>query len=540
MGASLLEISGLTVALPRGGDRPNAIEDVALTLGEKEILCVVGESGSGKSVMARSILGLLPPRRLVVTSGVVRFRGEDLLAASPARLRAVRGAEIAMIFQEPMAALNPTLTIGRQIDEVVAVHRPLPRAERRRQAIELFRAVHLPDPEAITHAYPHQLSGGQRQRAMIAMALILEPAIIIADEPTTALDVTTQAQILSLIHELRQQHRAGILFITHDFGVVAEIADRVAVMQQGRVVEFGTARQILDAPRHPYTRALIDAVPSLTPPPPRAFDTGTALLRLDRVDKSYRSGATMFRRARRIVHAAKAASFTLHRGETLGLVGESGSGKSTLARCIVRLVEADGGAIRLDGTDLRALSRGAMRPYRKRLQMIFQDPFGSLNPRVPVAATIAAGPMLHGEPSAVAFARARELLGLVGLDPRAADRYPHEFSGGQRQRIGLARALALQPDILIADEPISALDVSIQGQILDLLAQVRERLQLSMLFITHDLRVAAQICDSIAVMHRGEIVEYGPTGDVFAAPRHGYTQALLAAIPGKDWHRPTS
>jgi peptide/nickel transport system ATP-binding protein len=540
MAAPLLEIDRLTVALPLGGDRPNAVDQVELGLAENEILCLVGESGSGKSVMARSILGLLPPRRLTVTAGQIRFRGENLLEASPARLREVRGGEIAMIFQEPMAALNPIMTIGRQIDEVVATHLALPRAERRRRALELFGAVHLPDPAAIYDAYPHQLSGGQRQRAMIAMALILEPAIIIADEPTTALDVTTQAQILALIHELRQRHRAGILFITHDFGVVAEIADRVAVMQQGCLVECGAAAQILNAPQHRYTRALIAAVPSLTPPPPRAFDAAPVLLRLDGLDKSYRSGGALSGRSRRVVRAAKAASLTLHRGETLGLVGESGSGKSTLARCIVRLIDADRGTIRLDGVDLRTLSRSTMRPYRKRLQMIFQDPFGSLNPRTRVAETIAAGPMLHGTGRAEALERARELLGLVGLDPRAADRFPHEFSGGQRQRIGLARALALQPDILIADEPISALDVSIQGQILDLLAAVRERLHLSMLFITHDLRVAAQVCDSIAVMRHGEIVEHGPTARIFAEPRHAYTRELLDAIPGRGWRRPAS
>src|SRR5262249_36067363 len=281
----LLEIADLTIRLPPGGDRPNAVEGVSFTLAENEILCVVGESGSGKSVMARSILGLLPPRRLIVTQGTIRFRGENLLEATPARLREVRGAEIAMIFQEPMAALNPILTIGRQIAEVVATHQELPRAARRRRALELFEAVHLPDPAGIFEAYPHQLSGGQRQRAMIAMALILEPAIIIADEPTTALDVTTQAQILALIHELRRDHRAGILFITHDFGVVAEIADRVAVMQQGRIVELGSAAQVLNAPSHPYTRALIDAVPSLTPAPPRPVDGAPVLLSLDRVDK---------------------------------------------------------------------------------------------------------------------------------------------------------------------------------------------------------------------------------------------------------------
>ncbi len=538
MTAPILEISGLTVDLPPGADRRHAVEDVSLTLASNEILCVVGESGSGKSVMARAILGLLPKHRLPVNAGRILFAGEDLLAATPARLRAVRGGSIAMIFQEPMAALNPVMTIGRQIDEVVTTHLDLPRAVRRRRAVELFRSVRLPDPEAIFDAYPHQLSGGQRQRAMIAMALILEPAIIIADEPTTALDVTTQAQILALIRELRQTHRTSILFITHDFGVVAEIADRVAVMQHGRLVESGAARQILDAPQHPYTRALIAAVPSLEPPPPRPFDQGTVLLRVEGLDKSYRSGGGLFRRGRRAVDAAKNASLFLRRGETLGLVGESGSGKSTLARCIVRLIEADRGAVLLGATDLRPLSRRAMRPHRKRLQMIFQDPFASLNPRAKIAEAIAAGPMLHGTKRAEALAAARELLRLVGLDPSAAERYPHEFSGGQRQRIGLARALALHPDILIADEPVSALDVSVQGQILELLAEIRERLHLSMLFITHDLRVAAQICDSIAVMRRGEIVEYGPTAEIYAAPRHPYTRELLDAIPGKDWQKP--
>jgi peptide/nickel transport system ATP-binding protein len=443
-----------------------------------------------------------------------------------------------MIFQEPMTALNPVMTIGRQIDEVVATHLDLPRWVRRRRAVALFRSVRLPDPEAIFDAYPHQLSGGQRQRAMIAMALILEPALIIADEPTTALDVTTQAQILALIRELRQTHRTSILFITHDFGVVAEIADRVAVMQHGRLVEVGAAKQVLSAPQHPYTRALIAAVPSLEPPPPRPFDRETVLLSVEGLDKSYRSGGGLLRRARRTVHAAKDASLALRRGETLGLVGESGSGKSTLARCIVRIVEADRGAVLLGTTDLRPLSRRAMRPHRKRLQMIFQDPFASLNPRAKIAEAIAAGPMLHGTKRAEALAAARELLRLVGLDPSAAERYPHEFSGGQRQRIGLARALALHPDILIADEPVSALDVSVQGQILELLAEIRARLHLSMLFITHDLRVAAQICDSIAVMRQGEIVEYGPTAEIFAAPRHPYTRELLDAIPGKDWRKP--
>ncbi len=440
-----------------------------------------------------------------------------------------------MVFQEPMTALNPVMACGGQIDEVLRFHTTLSSSLRRERCLGLLREVALPDPERMLAAYPHQLSGGQRQRIGIAIALALEPVLLIADEPTTALDVTTQAQILNLILELQKKHGMGVLFITHDFGVVADIAHRVAVLREGELVELGAKREVLERPRHDYTKMLIGAVPSLRPQRAPAAGEAPVVLEAKGVSKTY-AGHGWFSR-RQEVRAVSEVSLAVRKGRTLGLVGESGSGKSTLARCIVRLIEADRGTIRLDGVDLRPLSRAAMRPYRKRLQMIFQDPFGSLNPRTRIAETIAAGPMLHGSSRADALARARELLGLVGLDPRAADRFPHEFSGGQRQRIGLARALALQPDILIADEPLSALDVSIQGQMLELLAEIRERLHLSMLFITHDLRVAAQVCDSIAVMRRGEIVEYGPTARVFAAPRHAYTRELLDAIPGKRWQR---
>ena len=374
MAEPILQIEELTIDLPPGADRRHAVEGVSFTLARDEILCVVGESGSGKSVMARSILGLLPrsPGRrpaLRPSAGRILFKGEDLLAATPARLRQIRGGGIGMIFQEPMTALNPLMTIGRQIDEVIASHRRLPRRERLQRAIAMFADVRLPHPAAIVHAYPHELSGGERQRAMIAMALVLEPDILVADEPTTALDVTTQAQILALIRELRQGRGTGIIFITHDFGVVAEIADRVAVMEKGRLVEIGLARQVLNAPRHPYTRALIDAVPGLTPPPRRGVPDQT-LIELRDLDKLYRSRAGLFRKARGAVHAVKHANLVVRRGETLGLVGESGSGKSTLARCIVRLVDAEHGQILFDGTDLRALSRRAMRPHRARLQMV--------------------------------------------------------------------------------------------------------------------------------------------------------------------------
>ncbi|HSR13952.1 MAG TPA: ABC transporter ATP-binding protein, partial [Thermodesulfobacteriota bacterium] len=403
---------------------------------------------------------------------------------------------------------------------------------------KLLQDVRLPDPGRILRSYPHQLSGGQRQRAMIAMALILEPAILIADEPTTALDVTTQAQILRLIRDLEREHHTGVLFITHDFGVVAEIADRIAVMQNGRVVEFGDAGQILNAPRHSYTRSLIAAVPSLTPPEKKKREDEPVVLSVKGLNKSYRSKIGFLGRSVHVVPAARSVHLTLRRGETIGLVGESGSGKSTVARCVVRLIQADSGEVMLGDVPWGSLSRRALRSQRKRIQMVFQDPFASLNPRRKVATLIAEGPVIQGIPENRALRRAFELLELVGLDRRAADRFPHEFSGGQRQRIAIARALALEPEILIADEPVSALDVSVQAQILQLLADIRDRLSLSLLFITHDLRVAAQVCDGIAVMLNGEIVEYGSAQQICAAPRHSYTRELIAAVPGKSWKIP--
>jgi peptide/nickel transport system ATP-binding protein len=530
----IVAVEGLTIDLPAWGDRPHAIENISLDLRANEILCVVGESGSGKSILGRSIMGLFPSPHVRPSAGRVLLHGEDLLAARPERLREIRGTRLAMIFQEPMTALNPLLTIGRQIEEVIEVHGASAAAERRRRVLEILAAVHLPAPERILHAYPHQLSGGQRQRAMIAMALVLGPQCLIADEPTTALDVTTQAQILALVREVQRSRGTAVMFITHDFGVVAEIADRIAVMQSGRLVELGTAQQVLSAPVHPYTRALLEAVPSLRPPAARAdFEARPQMLRTEALSKSFRSGARLFGGGARVVHAAKAVSLSVRQGETLGVVGESGSGKSTLARCVSRLIEPDAGRITIAGIDFSALSGRPLRAFRKRVQLVFQDPYGSLDPRQKVGAMIAEGPLLHGEEPARARARAAELPELVGLEPRAAQRYPHEFSGGQRQRIGIARALALEPDLLIADEPVSALDVSVQAQVLRLLADIRDRLGLTMLFITHDLRVAAQVCDTIAVMHAGEIVEQGPTRQIFASPQHPYTRELLAAVPGR-------
>ncbi|MDF2810689.1 MAG: transporter ATP-binding protein [Microvirga sp.] len=535
--SAILAIDALTVALPPGADRPRALENVSLELHPNEILCVVGESGSGKSMTAGAILGLLPDGVQAI-AGKILLEGQDLLTLDDAQMQQIRGARIGMIFQEPMTALNPLRTIGDQIGEMFETHTTLRSSEIRARVLDLLRDVHIPDPEAARRAYPHELSGGQRQRAMIAMALALEPRVLIADEPTTALDVTTQAQILKLIRELQRRKGTAVLFITHDFGVVAEIADRVAVMQKGLLVEEGPAIDVLNDPQHPYTRALIAAVPPLVPPPPQM--TGSEIiLRIEHVSKTYRKGGLLARH-RRVTHAVKDANLVLPRGGTLGIVGESGSGKSTLARCMVRLLDPDQGSIRLGDTDLASLSRKEMRAATRRIQMVYQDPFASLNPRRKAGELVAQGPIIHGETRERAMARAKELFALVGLDPDSTERYPHEFSGGQRQRIGLARALALGPEVLVADEPVSALDVSVQAQVLRLLADLRKRLGLSMVFITHDLRVAAQICDRIAVMKDGEVVEEGLTAEVFTAPRHAYTKALLASVPGRDWTPPVS
>ncbi len=534
----LLDISGLKIALPPGSDREFAVDSLNLQLHHDEILCLVGESGSGKSLTARSILGLLPGPRVRVAAGEIHFMGENLLQVPEPRMRDVRGRDISMIFQEPMTALNPLMTVGAQIDELVATHTELKPAERRERIVALLRAVQLPEPERLAESYPHEISGGQRQRAMIAMALVLEPRIIIADEPTTALDVTTQAQILKLLKELQAEHHTGVLYITHDFGVVAEIADRVAVMQHGRLVEVGAAADVLNRPQHPYTRSLIAAVPKLAPSPGRQDADAPSVLRIAHLNKTYVGRHSLFGGRGRRVHAVNDVSLQLNRGDTLGVVGESGSGKSTVARLITRIIEADSGEAWLNDTDLLALSRRQMRPYRKRVQMVFQDPFGSLNPRYKVGRLIAEGAIVHGMSSAEAYGRARDLLQLVGLDARSADRYPHEFSGGQRQRIGIARALALDPQVLVADEPVSALDVSVQAQVLKLLTDIRDRLELSMVFITHDLRVAAQLCDTVAVMSQGKVVEFGTAEQIFLRPQHEYTRALLESIPGKNWTPP--
>ena len=533
MTSPVLDVQGLTIRLPRGADRLNAVENVSFAVGPGEIVCVVGESGSGKSVTAHSVMGLLPPDQLTATAGRALLEGDDLLTKTPAEMRRIRGDRISMIFQEPMTALNPVMKVGDQVAEVLDIHTNLSERERRARVLAVMQSVHLPEPERLIDVYPHQLSGGQRQRIMIAAALVLDPVLLIADEPTTALDVTTQAQILKLIKELRERRNTGVLFITHDFGVVAEIAHRVVVMQHGRVVEQGKTEDVLRRPRDEYTRMLIRSVPSLSPPAREPVTDMPIVLQTDDLSKTYVAGGLFAKR--REVRAVNRVNLAVRRGETLGVVGESGSGKSTVARCIARLIEPTDGAILIEGKDVAKLSPGALRPHRKRVQIVFQDPYRSLNPRRTVGAAITEGPVNFGMAEREATERARNLMRLVGLDPDALTRFPHQFSGGQRQRICIARALAMEPEILVADEPVSALDVSVQAQVLKLLDDVRKRFNLAVLFITHDLRVAAQVCDRIAVMHKGEIVEEGTTATVFAAPKHDYTRALFDSAPGRDF-----
>ncbi|WP_246856688.1 ABC transporter ATP-binding protein [Brenneria corticis] len=506
-----------------------ALRDVTITVGRNEIVCLVGESGSGKSIIASSIMGLLPTGVRVV-AGSVKLGRCDLLQLNSRQLRDVRGKKIGLIFQEPMTALNPLKRIGDQIAEMFLLHTDLSGNDIHQRVIDNLVAVGIPDPVLSYKAYPHQLSGGQRQRVMIAMAMALDPDLLIADEPTTALDVTTQKQILELIRKLQQRNGTGVLFITHDFGVVADIADRVVVLQQGRVVEDGRAADVLGNPQHPYTQSLIAAVPRLEPRPPRLIASENVVMQVTDMSKTYgRKG--IFGKGR-VVHALCGVSFELKAGHILGIVGESGSGKSTLAQTIVRLVEPDSGKTLIDDIDYTALSAKELRRHRGLVQMVFQDPFSALNPRRKVKDLISQPMTVHGVSSEEAYHRARELVELVGLDDKALNRFPHEFSGGQRQRIGIARALALEPKILVADEAVSALDVSIQAKVLALLEQLREKLGLSIVFITHDLRVTAQICDEIIVMKDGKIIEYGDTARIFANPQDNYTRLLLASVPG--------
>ena len=521
--ASILAVEGLSVALPKGADRPFAVENATLELRRGEILCIVGESGSGKSALSGAIMGA-PAPGLRVVSGSVRLRGQELTRLSERAWCRIRGNRIAMIFQEPMAALNPAMPVGAQIMEVFELHARMGAGERRERALALIRSMQLPDPQRIFGSFPHQLSGGQCQRVIIAMALAMNPEVLIADEPTTALDVTTQAQVLKLIRDLRTVHGHAILFITHDFGVVAEIADRIAVMRHGRIIEMGEARDVLTQPQHPYTRELLAAVPSLVPPADHTEPAPSAkpVLAVTGLAKSYGR-----------VRAVNEISFDLERGTTLSIVGESGCGKSSLARLIVRLSEPTSGRVDVNGKCFLTLTGGELRTSCRAVQMIFQDPFGSLNPLRKAGAVIARAAVLAGADRRTAREKAGELFDRVGLPREGLSRRPAAFSGGQKQRIGIARALAMNPDVLIADESLSALDASSQAQILALLRKLQTELGLAILLITHDLRVAAQISHRIAVMQAGRIVEIGPAERVINSPEHPYTRELLESAPGR-------
>jgi len=522
------------------GLRP-VLEDVSFTLHPGETLCLAGESGSGKSLTALSIMRLLS-LSLKPRSGSIRLAERELTTLSERAMRRVRGGEIAMIFQEPMTSLNPVMTVGAQLTEAIRTHADADSRGAGSCALAMLEAVHMTEPARRMGEYPHELSGGMRQRVMIAMALSCRPKVLIADEPTTALDVTVQAQILKLMRELRADFGAAILLITHDMGVVAEMADRVAVMKTGRVVEHGATLDIFERPREAYTRELLDAVPRLgmfagTDSPPRVTSAPTIALSRDPVlfvhdlSVTYGRAARWFGRGGASEPTVKSVSFELHAGRTLGLVGESGSGKSTTGKAVLGLIPFTGEVV-IDGVSIAGLSSAEMRPVRRKAQMIFQDPYASLDPRMSVGAAIAEPLTIHGVGTAAGRReRVAMLLKRVHLSPDHASRYPHEFSGGQRQRICIARALALEPRVIVADESVSALDVSVRGQVLDLLLELQEEMGLAYLFISHDMAVIERMSHGVAVMRGGEFVEYGTRRQVFENPTQDYTKALMRAVP---------
>ncbi|MCA7921905.1 dipeptide ABC transporter ATP-binding protein [Burkholderia cenocepacia] len=569
----VVAVDDLSVTFRREGATFDAVRNVSFHVDRGETLAIVGESGSGKSVTSLALMRLVEHGGGEITSGRIAFRRRggalvDLARASAATMRGIRGADIAMIFQEPMTSLNPVFTVGDQISEAIALHQSKGAAEARAEALRLLDLVRIPEARRVFARYPHQLSGGMRQRVMIAMALSCRPALLIADEPTTALDVTIQAQILQLVRGLQDEMNMGVIFITHDMGVVAEVADRVLVMYRGEKVEEGESDRIFATPAHRYTRALLAAVPRLgsmqgTDAPEKfpllkvdgtsataaAPTTASAandaqppvdhaappILRVRDLVTRFPVKSGVFGRVSQYVHAVERVSFELRAGETLALVGESGCGKSTTGRSLLRLVESQSGSIEFDGRDISALKGSDLQALRRNIQFIFQDPFASLNPRLTVGFSIMEPLLVHGvASSAEAQARVDWLLDKVGLPPEAARRYPHEFSGGQRQRIAIARALALNPKVVIADESVSALDVSVQAQIVNLMLDLQRELGVAYLFISHDMAVVERISHRVAVMYLGQIVEIGPRRAVFEAPQHPYTKKLMSAVPVAD------
>jgi peptide/nickel transport system ATP-binding protein len=560
----VLSISGLTTSFIRDEQWIPVVRDVSFDVAAKQTVAIVGESGSGKSVTALSIMRLIPPESGRI-QGSIRLAGRDLLTLPEQAMRDVRGNEIAMIFQEPMTSLNPVLTIGLQIAEALIYHRGMSRSAAEAETIRLLEKVRIPAAKSRFHEYPHRFSGGMRQRVMIAMALACKPKLLIADEPTTALDVTIQAQILELLKVLQQEEDMSILFITHDMGVVAEVADRTVVMYDGQAVETDNTARIFAAPAHPYTRALLAAVPRLgsmagrarpmrfpivdkvtgtsdlpTETPDTAATDARPLLEVANLTTRFAIRSGLFGRVSGRVHAVENISFSLHAGETLALVGESGCGKSTTGRSILKLIEPDSGAILVDGEDVLGMNPRTLRQLRKRMQIVFQDPSASLNPRMSVGSAIAAPLYAHGlASSSQARDRVADLLVRVGLTPDMASRFPHEFSGGQRQRICIARALALGPKLIIADEAVSALDVSVKAQIVNLMLDLQASMGLAYLFISHEIAVVERMSHRVAVMYLGEIVEIGPRAAVFGDPQHPYTKKLMVAAPIPDPARRT-
>jgi len=556
---ALLEIENLTVEFPTRRKTFVAVKNAHLTVEPGQIHGLVGESGAGKSTIGAAVMGLLD-RPGHITSGVIRFKGDEISGLDAEAMQSLRGKKISMIFQDPLTSLNPLFTVKQQLVETIQAHLGLGDKEAEARAIDLIDRVGIPNPSERVNQYPHQFSGGMRQRVVIALALCSEPDVIIADEPTTALDVSIQAQILDLIKELTVERKVGVILITHDMGVIADTTDVVTVMYQGEVVESGATAKVLGAPDHPYTKSLIAAVPRPTVKlhrfpligyggrvtefkiedlarnwPSTEAERGTPLVEADGITKRFLSKGAILPSRRQYFTAVDSAKFEVRQGEVFGLVGESGSGKSTIARMIAGLYPVDGGAVRFDGKDVTSGSKGVPDWYRREIQMIFQDPYSSLNPRMRVDQIVAEPAKHHGILTGDALtARVGELLDRVGLGAEAGLKYPHEFSGGQRQRISIARALATQPRFLICDEPTSALDVSIQAQILNILKDLQEHLNLTMLFISHDLPVVRQMCDRVGVMKNGQLVEVAETEALFADPQHPYTQQLLSLMPRLD------